>query len=102
MAPAAALVRDAQAAQEPAALGPRRLVPTAALGLVATLTITFGALLGGSSFETHLPGAWFFGMPGGPFGSLGSSSANPPIYAVIPVYGGLILDRKRTSLKSSH
>ena len=27
-----------------------------------------GAVLGGSSFETHLPGAWFFGMPGGPFG----------------------------------
>ena len=91
MVPVATLVRDTQAAQEPAALGPRRLVPTAALGLVATSMITFGALLGGSSFETHLPGAWFFGMPGGLFGSLGSSSANPPINAVIAVYGGLIL-----------
>ncbi len=66
-------------------------MPTATLGFVATLSIVVGALLGGSSFETHLPGAWFFGMPGGPLGSIGSSSTKPPIYADIAVYGGLIL-----------
>jgi hypothetical protein len=61
------------------------------LGFVATLSIVLGALLGGSSFETHLPGAWFFGMPGGLFGSIGSNNAHPPIYAVVAVYGGMIL-----------
>ena len=48
-------------------------------------------LLGGSAYETHLAGAWFFGMPGGLFGSIGSSLVHPPIYAVIAVYGGMIL-----------
>jgi alpha-1,6-mannosyltransferase len=62
-----------------------------ALGLVATLLITVGVLLGGPTYETHVPGAWFFGMPGGLFGSIGSSKVTPPIYAAIAVYAGLIL-----------
>jgi alpha-1,6-mannosyltransferase len=74
-----------------AALAPRRLVPSAVLGFVATLAVVVGALLGGSAYETHLAGAWFFGMPGGPLGSLGSTSTHPPIYAVAAVYGGVIL-----------
>jgi alpha-1,6-mannosyltransferase len=72
-------------------VAPRRLVPSAVLGLVATLAVVAGALLGGSAYETHLPGAWFFGMPGGPFGSLGSTGPHPPIYAIALVYGGIIL-----------
>jgi alpha-1,6-mannosyltransferase len=68
-----------------------RLVPTAALGFLAVLSVVAGALLGGSSYETHLPGAWFFGMPGGLLGSIGSDHAHPPIYAVIAVYGGLLI-----------
>jgi hypothetical protein len=69
----------------------RQLVPTAVLGFVATAAICLGALLGGQAFETHLPGAWFFGMPGGLFGSMGSYDSHPPVYAIIAVYGGLIL-----------
>jgi hypothetical protein len=72
-------------------LAPRQLVPTAGLGFVATLSIVLGALLGGSAYETHLPGAWFFGMPGGLFGSIGSTRIHPPIYAIVAVYGGMIL-----------
>jgi hypothetical protein len=68
-----------------------RLARTALLGLAATLAIVAGALLGGRGFETHLPGAWFFGMPGGLFGSLGSNAKYPPIYALALVFGGLIL-----------
>jgi hypothetical protein len=68
-----------------------RLVRCAVLGLVATTSIVVGALLGGRAFENHLPGAWYFGMQGGLFGSLGSDASQPPIYAVAAVYGGLIL-----------
>ena len=74
-----------------AELTPRHLVPTALLGFGATLSIVLGALLGGSAYETHLAGAWFFGMPGGLFGSIGSSHIHPPIYAIVAVYGGMIL-----------
>jgi alpha-1,6-mannosyltransferase len=70
---------------------PLRLRRTIVMGLVATLAITVGALYGGASFETHLPGAWFFGMPGGLFGSIGSDNIHPPFVADIAVYGGLIL-----------
>ncbi len=70
---------------------PLRLRSTVILGLISTLMMTGGALYGGSSFETHLPGAWFFGMPGGPIGSIGSSSTHPPALAIFLVYGGLIL-----------
>jgi len=72
-------------------LAPHPLTATAVLGFAATLAIVAGALLGGSAYETHVPGAWFFGMPGGLFGSIGSTQAHPPIYAVIAVYGGMIL-----------
>ena len=64
---------------------------TIALGLVATLSMAVGSLYGGMTFETHLPGAWFFGMPGGLLGSIGSDSMHPPLLAVFAVYGGLIL-----------
>ena len=47
--------------------------------------------MGGSSFETHLPGAWFFGMPGGTFGWLGTNAALPTISSLALVFGGLIL-----------
>ncbi len=68
-----------------------RLGRTIALGLVATLSMAVGSLYGGMTFETHLPGAWFFGMPGGLLGSIGSDSMHPPLLAVFAVYGGLIL-----------
>jgi len=64
---------------------------TAALGLLGSSAIVVGAVLGGKSFETHLTGAWFFGMPGGPFGSFGSDSSLPPIASLALVFGGLIL-----------
>jgi alpha-1,6-mannosyltransferase len=72
-------------------LTPWRLVPTAVLGFVATLAVVVGAVLGGSAYETHLAGAWFFGMPGGPFGSISSNNVHPPAYAIAAVYGGMIL-----------
>ena len=72
-------------------VSPLRLGRTALLGLVATTAIVVGALLGGSTFVTHLPGAWFFGMPGGPIGSIGANGSHPPLYAAFAVYGGIIL-----------
>jgi alpha-1,6-mannosyltransferase len=74
-----------------AAVTARRLVPTAILGFLATLAVVVGALLGGSAYETHLAGAWFFGMPDGLLGSIGSNDPHPPIYAIAAVYGGMIL-----------
>ena len=67
------------------------LARTAILGFVGTAAIVVGAVLGGQSFETHLPGAWFFGMPGGLFGSYGTSNTLPPIASLALVFGGLIL-----------
>jgi len=64
---------------------------TAVLGLLGSAAIVVGAVVGGQAFETHLAGSWFFGMPGGPFGSIGSSSALPPIASLALVFGGLIL-----------
>lgn len=64
---------------------------TALLGFVGTLAIVVGAVFGGQSFETHLSGAWFFGMPGGLFGSVGTSEPLPPIASLALVFGGLIL-----------
>ena len=61
------------------------------LGLVGTTAIVVGSVLGGQSFETHLPGAWFFGMPGGLFGSAGTTDSLPPVAALALVFGGLIL-----------
>ena len=90
---------DSHLSSEPApttaSLGPQRPSPTftrtAVLGFVATAAIVVGAVLGGSSFETHLPGAWFFGMPGGPFGSVGTNETIPPVASLALVFGGLIL-----------
>ena len=80
---------DAPPEEQPAPrLGVAR---TAILGLVGTTAVVVGALLGGQSFETHLAGAWFFGMPGGLFGSYGASSSLPPIVSLALVFGGLIL-----------
>lgn len=67
------------------------LARTTILGTLGTTAIVVGALLGGQSFETHLPGAWFFGMPGGPLGWLGTNDTLPPIAALALVFGGLIL-----------
>ncbi len=67
------------------------ILRTALLGLVGSSAIVVGAVLGGQAFETHLAGAWFFGMPGGPFGSFGSNSSLPTIAALALVFGGLIL-----------
>ena len=80
---------DADAAGQP----PRELsvLRTALLGLLGSSAIVVGAVLGGQAFETHLPGAWYFGMPGGPFGSFGSNSSLPTIASLALVFGGLIL-----------
>jgi hypothetical protein len=67
------------------------MMRTALLGLVGSSAVVAGAVLGGQSFETHLPGAWFFGMPGGPLGNLGSNSQLPTIASLALVFGGLIL-----------
>jgi alpha-1,6-mannosyltransferase len=67
------------------------LVRTAILGFVGTSAIVVGAVLGGQSFETHLSGAWFFGMPGGLFGSAGTTNTLPPVASLALVFGGLIL-----------
>ncbi|HEX4163737.1 MAG TPA: polyprenol phosphomannose-dependent alpha 1,6 mannosyltransferase MptB [Acidimicrobiales bacterium] len=67
------------------------LARTAILGALGTTAVVAGALLGGPSFEAHLPGAWFFGMPGGTLGWLGTSETLPPVAALALVFGGLIL-----------
>jgi alpha-1,6-mannosyltransferase len=64
---------------------------TALLGLLGSAAIVVGAVFGGQAFETHLAGAWYFGMPGGPFGSFGSDSSLPTIASLALVFGGLIL-----------
>jgi hypothetical protein len=70
---------------------PVRLVRTALLGLVGTAAVVVGSLMGGQAFATHLPGAWFFGMPGGPFGGIGTNASLPTISSLALVFGGLIL-----------
>ena len=70
---------------------PVRLLRTALLGFVGTAAVVVGSLMGGQSFETHLPGAWFFGMPGGPFGGIGTNASLPTISSLALVFGGLIL-----------
>jgi hypothetical protein len=80
---------DIDAPAQPALRLP--LARTAVLGLVGTSAIVVGAVLGGQPFEDHFPGAWFFGMPGGLFGSLGANGALPPVAALALVIGGLVL-----------
>ena len=70
---------------------PISLVRTALTGLAASSAVVFGAILGGSSFVSHLPGAWFFGTPGGPLGSMAPAGGRPPLLAVLGVYGGMVL-----------
>jgi alpha-1,6-mannosyltransferase len=84
----APLLPDGAPASHPGALG---LARTSLLGLLGTTAILVGSVLGGQSFETHLAGAWFFGMPGGLFGSFGSNSTLPPVASLALVFGGLIL-----------
>src|SRR5271156_859679 len=67
------------------------LTRTALLGLLGSAAIVVGAVFGGQAFETHLAGAWYFGMPGGPFGSFGSDSSLPTVVSLALVFGGLIL-----------
>jgi hypothetical protein len=67
------------------------LARTALWGLAATTSTVLGALLGGAPFETHLPGAWYFGMPGGFLGSLASESRRPSLLSLVLVFGGLIV-----------
>jgi hypothetical protein len=85
--PAALARADATSSELP----PVRFTRTALLGAIATSAIVVGAVLGGQSFETHQPGAWFFGMPGGLFGSAGTNNSLPPIASLALVFGGLIL-----------
>ena len=61
----------------------------ALVGLLAGGMAVAGAVTGGSSFVSHLPGAWFFGTPGGPLGFLASGSKRAPAISVFAVYGGL-------------
>ena len=84
--------REAQLVLETGQPGPSiRVTRAALLGALGTAAIVVGALMGGPSFETHLPGAWFFGMPGGPLGSIGTNDQLPPVASLALVFGGLIL-----------
>jgi hypothetical protein len=86
------LVTDIAEPEAPVQPAPQiSMARTALLGALGTAAIVVGALLGGPSFEAHLPGAWFFGMPGGPLGWLGTSQTLPPVAALALVFGGLIL-----------
>ena len=79
---AAELVR--QAAEAPS------LRRYAVAGLGAGVIVVAGAMAGGPSFVSHLPGAWYFGTPGGPLGFVGSGSARAPAISILAVYGGLL------------
>ncbi len=57
------------------------------LGLVASVAIVCGALAGGRMFVSTLPGAWFFG----PTTTSAAVASQPPVFALIGVYGGIIL-----------
>ncbi|HVC14270.1 MAG TPA: polyprenol phosphomannose-dependent alpha 1,6 mannosyltransferase MptB [Acidimicrobiales bacterium] len=59
-------------------------------GLLAGSMVVVGAVTGGTTFVSHMPGAWFFGTPGGPLGFLASGSKQAPAISVFAVYGGLV------------
>lgn len=63
----------------------------ALVGLAATSAIILGAMVGGKSFVSTIPGAWFFGAPGGPLGSISPDSGHPSALAMLGVYGGLLV-----------
>ncbi len=69
--------------------GPLLLRRYAIAGFLAGAVVVAGAMAGGSSFVSHLPGAWYFGTPGGPLGFVGSASKRAPAVSVLAVYGGL-------------
>lgn len=62
-----------------------------ALGFAATSAVVAGAIAGGKSFVSTIPGAWYFGTPGGPMGSVSPDSGHPSAVAMLGVYGGLLL-----------
>ncbi len=62
----------------------------AAAGLAAGIAVAGGAVAGGRAFISGQPGAWFFGTPRGPLGSVSTAAAHPPAVAVLAVYGGLV------------
>ncbi len=61
-----------------------------ALGLIASTSVVVGAVIGGQEFVRDVPGDWFFGAPGGPLGSVGSSPG-PSGISLFLVYGGILL-----------
>ncbi len=69
--------------------GPVSLRRPALLGLLAACTVVAGATQSGTAFVSHLPGAWYFGTPGGPLGSITHSGRRAPLPDVVAVYGGL-------------
>jgi alpha-1,6-mannosyltransferase len=74
----------------PAPPGPS-LRSLAILGTASMSAMVLGAVLGGTSFVSDLPGAWYFGTPGGPLGSFSTSSKHAPALCLLLVYGGLVL-----------
>jgi len=60
------------------------------IGLIATTSVVVGAVIGGPQFVRDVPGDWFFGAPGGPLGSVGSSQS-PSGISLVLVYGGIVL-----------
>ncbi|HXQ19628.1 MAG TPA: polyprenol phosphomannose-dependent alpha 1,6 mannosyltransferase MptB [Acidimicrobiales bacterium] len=74
-----------------ASAGSPDLRPMALLGTAAMCAVVIGAVLGGTAFVSSLPGAWYFGTPGGPLGSVSNSGKQAPVVAVFLVYGGLVL-----------
>ena len=68
-----------------------RLLGTTLLGLLGGTSVVVGAVLGGSTFVSHLRGAWFFGAPGGALGSLGHAGRAATTPSLLAVYGGLIV-----------
>ncbi len=85
----ATLRRRLGAETDTCAVGTPSMRRYAAAGLLAAVAVVAGAVVGGTSFVSHLPGAWFFGTPAGPLGSVSSNSKHAPAIAVLLVYGGL-------------
>ncbi len=61
------------------------------VGLGGAIAVVIGAVTGGEAFVSNLPGAWFFGTPGGPLGSVQGSQLHPPVLSLIAVFGGLLV-----------
>jgi hypothetical protein len=64
---------------------------TTVLGASASTIVVLGAEFGGRAFRSDLPGAWFFGVPGTPLGSLAPGGSHTPLLGILGVYGGLLL-----------